>query len=131
MSMDLAAVRAALALAAEAAGDLDCLAEVPVMIVPPTLAVGRMRLTYDTTFAGQLTAEITLHAFASLADNRQGQDDLLPLLAPDGLKAAIEADLTLGGECDTLRVESADGPAFATVAGQDYWSATWTVRVWG
>lgn len=129
--MDLAAVRAALAAAAATAGDLDAVDHIPAVIAPPTLAVGRMRLTYNTTYGGQMTAEVTLHAFTSLADNQQGQDDLLPLLAPGGVKAAVEADTTLGGECETLRVETADGPAFATVAGQDYWSATWTVRVWG
>lgn len=128
--MDLSAIRTALAVAGEAAGDLDCLPYIPASIAPPTLAVGRMQLTYNQTFGALTEVVVTVHAFASLADNQQGQDDLLPLLAPSGVKAALEADRTLGGACQELRVESADGPGFSDVAGQSYWSATWTVRVW-
>lgn len=128
--MDLLAIRNALAEAGAAAGDLDSLPYIPASIAPPTLAVGRMQLTYDETFGGLASAAVTVHAFASLADGQQGQDDLLPLLDPSGVKAALEADRTLGGACQELRVESADGPGFAEVMGQSYWSATWTVRVW-
>lgn len=128
--MDLAAIRTALAEAGAAAGDLDSLPYIPASIAPPTLAVGRMQLTYDQTFGGLSVVEVTVYAFASLADNQQGQETLLPLLGPSGVKAALEADRTLGGACQELRVESADGPGFADVAGQSYWSATWTVRVW-
>lgn len=128
--MDLAAIRTALADAGKAAGDVDSLEFIPAVISPPTLAVGRMQITYDQTFSGQTVAVVTVHAFASLADNQQGQDDLLPLLAPSGLKAALEADRTLAGACQELRVEGADGPGISEVGGQQYWSATWTVRVW-
>lgn len=128
--MDLLAVRTALAEAGQDAGDLDSLPYIPAVLSPPTLAVGRMQLTYDQTFGGLSTVVVTVHAFASLADNQQGQETLLPLLDPTGVKAALEADRTLGGACQELRVESADGPGFAEVAGQSYWSATWTVRVW-
>lgn len=129
--IDLAAVRTALAAAAGNAGDLDSLPFIPAALAPPTLAVGRMQLLYDRTFGGQVEAAVTVHAFASLADFQQGQDDLLPLLGPAGVKAAIEADRTLGGTCETLRVESADGPGISDVGGQQYWAASWTVRVWG
>lgn len=128
--MDLLAIRNALAVAGEAAGDIDSLAFIPSSIAPPTLAVGRMQLTYDETFGGLAAAVVTIHAFASLADTQQGQEDLLPLLDPSGVKAALQADRTLGGACQELRVESADGPGISDVGGQQYWSATWTVRVW-
>lgn len=129
--MDLAAVRTGLAQAALAAGDLDVRSFVPATITTPLVAVGRMVLTFDQTMGGLLEAVVTVHAFASLADSEQGQDDLVTLLAPGGLKAALEADKTLGGACQELHVETADGPGLAEVGGQQYWSASWTVRVWG
>lgn len=129
--MDLLAIRNGLAAAGEAAGDIDSKPFIPSSIAPPTLAVGRMQLTYDQAFGGLAVALVTVHAFASMSDTQQGQEDLLPLLDPSGVKAAIEADRTLGGACQELRVESADGPGISEVAGQQYWSATWQVRVWG
>ena len=129
--MNLATVRTNLAAAAAAAGDVDSLPYVPDSIAPPTLAVGRMQLTYNRAMGGLMEAVVTLHAFASRADTWQGQDDLLPLLAPDGVKAAVETDRTLGGACEELRVESADGPGLAEVGGIQYWSASWQIRVWG
>lgn len=129
--MDLAVVRSRLAVAAANVGDVDAYPFVPGSITPPTIAVGRMQLTYDQTFGGLVEAAITVHAFASLADNQQGQDDLIPMLAANGLKAAIETDRQLGGACNDLRVETGDGPGFSDVGGQSYWSASWTVRVWG
>lgn len=129
--MNLATVRTNLAAAAEAAGDLDSLPYVPDSIAPPTLAVGRMQISYDQTMGGLVVAVVTLHAFTSRADSEQGQDDLLPLLAPDGVKAAVETDRTLDGACQELRVESADGPGLVEVGGVQFWSASWQIRVWG
>lgn len=129
--MDLLAVRNALAVAAGSAGDLDAKAFIPGSITTPLVAVGRMQIAYDQAMGGLLEVTVTVHAFTSLADAQQGQEDLLPLLASSGLKAALEADRTLGGACQELNVASADGPGISDVGGQQYWSASWTVRVWG
>lgn len=128
--MDLSAVRAGLA-GVDYGDDVDAKPYIPDSIVPVTVAVGRMQLTYNRTYGGLVEVVITLHAFASRADTWQGQEDLLPLMSEDGLKAAVEADRTLGGACQELRVESADGPGLVDVAGQQYWGSSWTVRVWG
>lgn len=129
--MDLLAVREGLASAGGQAADMDAYHFIPGKISPPTLAVGRMQLTYNRSFGGLVEVAVTVHAFASLADQQQGQEDIVQLLAAGTVKAAIEADRTLGGACEELRVESADGPGISEVGGQQYWSATWTVRVWG
>lgn len=129
--MDLAAVREGLADAARDVGDVDTYPSVPGTIAPPAVCVGRMQIDYNQTMGGLLVAAVTVHAFASLAADIAGQDVLLPMLAPDGLKAALEADRTLRGVCEELRVESAEGPGISEVGGVQFWAASWTVRVWG
>ena len=130
--MNLATVRTALA--AITITGLTARPFIPDSIDPPLLAVGRMRISYDKAMRGLQEVEITLHAFSSRADSQQGQDDLLPFMTESGatsVKAAIEADKTLGGACQALRVESCEGPGLSDVGGIQFWSSTWTVRVWG
>ena len=130
--MDLADVRDALA--GITITDLDPYPFIPDSISPPTLAVGRMQIDYDQTFGGLEQAVVTLHVFASRADSQEGQATLLPFMAGTGassIKAALEADRTLDGACDTLRVESCEGPGLVDVGGIQFWSSSWTVRVWG
>lgn len=127
--MDLAGVKAALGSLTISGWDFKD--SIPNVIYPPTVAVGRMRLDYNKAFGGLAFVEVTLHAFASMADNEQGQSDLLALMETDGLKATVEADKTLGGTCQTLNVESSEGPGLVDVNGQQYWSSSWTVRVYG
>lgn len=129
--MDLGAVRCALAHATRGVDNLDSYSFIPGSIAAPALAVGRMQITYNTSFGGLVEAAFAVHAFASIADAQDGQDAIVELLAAYSVKAAIEEDRTLGGACQELRVESADGPGISEVGGQQYWSATWTVRVWG
>lgn len=127
--MDLTGVRDAL-------GSLtltgwDFFPAIPNVVYPPVVAVGRMRLDYNKAFGGLAFVEVTLHAFASMADNERGQFALLELMETTGLKATVEADKTLGGKCQTLNVESCEGPGLVDVNGQQYWSSSWTVKVYG
>lgn len=129
--MTVAAVRTALA--SITITDLDCFPYIPDTIDPPCMGVGRMLLKYDTAFRGLVEYEVTLHVFASRADSWQGQDDLSAYMEPTGsssIKAALESDKTLGGACQTLRVESVEGPGLVDVGGTQFWSSSWTVRVW-
>lgn len=103
---------------------------IPDTISPPTLAVGRIQVQYDKSMGGLLELTATVHGFASRADSQDGQDRLYPLMEKAGLKALLEADRTLGGACEELRVEMCEGPGLVDVAGTQFWSSSWTVRVW-
>lgn len=101
---------------------------------PPYAVVGEIEVSFDKTFgrgSDELMAKVRV--YASRADVESGTDLLDDYLAgsgPSSVKAAIEADRTLGGAADTLRVEKADGYGAYAVAGTDYLGVEFTIRIW-
>lgn len=131
----LSAVRTGLAAAAAEIDGLRTSATVPDKIEPPTFVVGDVAQQFDQTMSRGLD-EILVSArlYVSRADDRSGQNKLDAYLAGEGassMKAAIEADPTLGGACDTLRLESQQGYGQYEIAGVAYFGAEFTIRVWG
>lgn len=90
-------------------------------------------VAYDATFANgshDWTAEV-LVLVSRGTDDVQAQDAIDAFTAPAGassIKAAIEADMTLGAVVHIARVASAD-IGTVSVGGVEYFAATFTVEV--
>lgn len=139
--MDIQSVREGLRDAAAAVSGLRCHDYVPGSISPPTFFIAEEEIVFDLAMGRNLdTAIFTCLLMTSMGANRSGQQALTPYLAgsgPKSIKAALEAargapgSLALSGAADDLRVESLRGHQVSEVGGTEYWSATFTVRVWG
>jgi hypothetical protein len=78
---------------------------------PPGVAISLDRVVYDSVFArGCDEYEFTVHLFVARGDDRSAQvriEDYVAGSGPSSIKAAIEADPTLGGVAQTVRVSEA------------------------
>lgn len=102
---------------------------------PPTIHLFPEEVMYDEAMRRGLDEiRITVQAFVGLVSDQGAQVRLDELLAPAGagsLKAAVEADPTLGGTVDDLRVVGATGYKVYSVGGQvsTVLGCEWTVHV--
>jgi hypothetical protein len=128
------AVREGLKLNLEEISGLRVYDIVPDTIVPPCAIIGQLDLTFDTNNARGLdTANVDVMVVVQRFSERSGQNLLDKLLAGSGessVKAAIEADRTLGGAVDTLRVTSAQSGVYQS-ADVEYLSYRYQVTVFG
>lgn len=128
------AVREGLKLNLEEISGLRVYDIVPDTIVPPCAIIGQLDLTFDTNNARGLdTANVDVMVVVQRFSERSGQNLLDKLLAGSGessIKAAIEADRTLGGAVDTLRVTSAQSGVYQS-ADVEYLSYRYQVTVFG
>jgi hypothetical protein len=87
---------------------LRALPYVPATPAPPMAAVGQWTAEYDTTLArGYDTYRFTVRLFVAPVSDRASQELLDSFCASSGtnsVKAALEADQTLGGVASTCRV---------------------------
>jgi hypothetical protein len=134
--MDQAALEAELALAVSGAVDglvaYDYAAEA---IVEPCLVVTDVTIEYDQTFGRGLDA-VTVKAvvLVSRSEDRDGQKKLQAYLSGSGaasLKAAIESDSTLSGECHDLRVTRCTGRRFYQFGERNYVGAELEIFIIG
>jgi hypothetical protein len=102
-------------------------------IEPPAAVLSLPETPYDVTFGGR-TDEWTfpLWVLVAKADDKASYGEMLGYLEAEGsksIRAAIEADRTLGGACDTCAVTRAR-PLFATVAGTEFLAVEFTLEVY-
>lgn len=104
----------------------------------PSFEVGEFDIAYDKTFgtSAQRLSEVlvTCRVYTSRADDRSGHALLKQLLGARGagsVKAALEADRTLGGLVEALQVERVRGYGVYEVSGTNYYGARFDVRIWG
>jgi hypothetical protein len=101
---------------------------------PPSAIIGQLDLTFDLNNARGLDqANIDVLVIVQRFSERTGQDKLDKYLSGSGdysIKAAIEADRTLDGSVDTLRVTSAQSGVYQA-ADIEYLSYRYQVTVWG
>lgn len=143
--MDLEAIHQALAKACNLivgsnGASLRAFPSLPGAITPPTFAPVEFALDYNQTFQGGTTAAgmvavvITCGVFTSIGDTDRGRAALLGYLAPNGsssIKAALEADRSLGGVTKTLLVARVHGAYRIYDIGADqYLGAMVDVKVW-
>lgn len=101
---------------------------------PPSAIIGQLDLTFDLNNARGLDqANIDVLVIVQRFSERTGQEKLDKYLSGAGdysIKAAIEADKTLDGAVDTLRVTSAQSGVYQA-ADVEYLSYRYQVTVWG
>ncbi len=105
--MDLVEVRAGLAAAAAAVPGLNCTPYAPDRVEFPAFYPGESEIDYDRTFShGVDEMQITCYLLTSAAEDESGQRLLDEFLGRGerSLKAALEADRTLGGRAADMRV---------------------------
>lgn len=133
--MDITAVRHALATAADVIEGLLCYDHAPSSVEVPGFYVGRVEIDWDSAMGrGMDSLVIYCRVLTSRADDRAGQDSLNAYLKGSGstsLKAALQADRTLGGACSTMRVRSVDGYRMFEHAGTEYFGAELAIDVHG
>lgn len=97
----------------------------------PSAIVALPDVNFDAAMGrGSDEALFPVHILVARVSDRSARDAMGNFIAGDlaSIKEALEDDPTLGGACDTLRVQSA-APAPMTVAGVDYLGYTFTVQV--
>lgn len=102
---------------------------------PPTAHVMRGEIQYDQAMAGGLHRWVMrVQAFVALTSDMGAQMLLERFLSADGdysVKAAIEADPTLGGVIQDLHVLSANGEQFyVRDSASQVLGSEWQVEVW-
>lgn len=135
--MDADAVCQGLANAAQTVAGLTAYPVLPsTLAVVPAFAPIDWSTEYDRTFNGGMTENLfTAQVFTSrTGDSVNGRNLLVAYTSTSGaysIKAALEADRTLGGVAKTLIVERVRGVArIYEVAGVDFLGAQFEVRVW-
>lgn len=133
--MDVGAVNLGIATNADAISGLSCYGMKPDTIVEPCFYPWDTDIEYDEAMGrGQDKISGTWHLLVSKADDEAGQAVLNSFLKGAGtgsLKAAIQADRTLGGECVTLRVTRAKTNRTITVGVVEYYGAEISIDVYG
>lgn len=102
------------------------------LVTVPAAMVGEVEVDYDRTFGRGLDEMLfKIRVYASRASDRGGMERIDGYLeGAASVKSALEADVTLGGACSTLRVERVEGYGVYEVANTAYVGAEFIVRVW-
>lgn len=101
-------------------------------IEPPAALVSAGAGSYDDDFAGSMTVDFSVLVLVSRADDRSAQKSLDAYITPTGtssIKAAIEADRTLGGEVSSAAVTGWGEPQEVELAGVSYLAVEFMVEV--
>lgn len=106
---------------------------VPEQINPPAAIITRAEVDYTQNMSGGLTEwSMQVQLVAGRMADQQSQRQIDDWLSYDGeysVRAAIEADRTLGGNCQTSRVVSADALSSITIGDSEYIGVTIAVTV--
>jgi len=136
--MDIQAIQQGLAAAAATITGLRGYPSLIDAINPPAFAPVELELSYDRTFQagayGMVETLFSCGLYVSRGDSDAGRAALVGYLAPTGptsIKAALEANRSLGGTAKNLEVERVRGAyRLYTIGLTDYLGAVFDVRVW-
>ena len=107
---------------------------IPALITPPMAVVNPSNIEYDLNAQRGLTRFVfTVSVFVVKADDRSAQKRIDPFVGVSGtqsVKAALEADRTLGGVVDTLRVQSVSNYSASDANDVDYLAVDFEVEVY-
>lgn len=132
--MTPSAVKAGLATALETIAGLRCFDYVPDGLAPPAAVIEPLEVTFDESMNRglDLYQAFVLVVVGRMVD-RSSSDRLDAYLAGSGassVKAAIEADRTLGGACSSLQVTEAF-PRSVVVSGIEMTAYRFGVNIYG
>jgi hypothetical protein len=132
--MNPTAVRAGLATALDTIAGLRVFDHVPDSLAPPAAVIEPVEVVFDEAMVRGLDLyRAFVLVIVGRMSERSASDRLDAYLAGSGgssVKAAIEADKTLGGACDTLQVIDAN-PRTVTVSGVEMLSYRFGVDIYG
>ena len=123
----------ALAAAVDNISGLRTYAYPPDQVSPPAAVVGLPESPFDISMGGANEWAIPVFVIVGKVTDRTTRAALCSYVTPTGatsVKAAIEADPTLGGACDSVAVTRAEFSTI-TVAGTEYLAAELTANVVG
>lgn len=131
--MNISAVRAGLAANADTIVGLNCYGYVPDSISEPAFFAGEVDVNYDQSYGALDELIVTCRVLVGRADDEASQRLLDTYLGrgEHSLKLAIEADCTLGGACDDLRVQRVQGYRYYQHQSSTYVGAELVVQVIG
>jgi len=141
--MDVAAVRAAVGMApasvpAVLGKKITCTAYTPNSVTVPHFFPAEVEVKYHdprNTFSGQPVLELYGRLLTADETNDVGGQKLLDAYlshpASTSVKAAIEADQSLGGAARSVFVHDVDGYRLYTVGTQAYYGVTFHIQVLG
>jgi hypothetical protein len=129
----LSELREGLALSMSVIPNLRTSATIPDSPRPPIAIVAPERVVYDLNARrGADTFFFTIMVIVGRADDRSAQNNLDSFITGENsIKAAIEADRTLGGVANTCRVTDMNNYASMNVGDTLYLAAQFTVEVVG
>jgi hypothetical protein len=132
--MNPTAVRAGLATSLDTIAGLRVFDHVPDSLAPPAAVIEPVEVVFDEAMVRGLDKyRAFVLVIVGRMSERSASDRLDAYLAGSGassVKAAIEADKTLGGACDTLQVIDAN-PRTVTVSGVEMLSYRFGVDIYG
>jgi len=107
---------------------------VPEQLNPPAAVITRAEVDYTQAMSGGLTMwSMQVQLVAGRMADQQSQRQIDAWLSWDGdqsVRQAIEADRTLGGNCQTSRVTTAEALTTLQVGDSEYISVTVNVTVY-
>ena len=106
---------------------------IPALVTPPMAVVSPSSIEYDLNAKNGVSRYLfTVTVFVVKADDRAAQLRVDPFVAPTGtgsIKAALEADRTLGGVVNTLRVTDVNNYSSADANDVLYLAVDFQVEV--
>lgn len=135
MAVTLTQIREALAASLTTLQGIQVSAYLLANPTPPSIHIYPAAVEYDYTFRRGYDAwTLTVQAFVGLTSDIGAQKKLDELLAPSGtqsLKATAEADRTLGGIVDSVRVVAATGyHSYSREGGGPVLGAEWQTEIY-
>ncbi len=131
--MALSDIRAAMGTALSAVPNLRVRELIPALVTPPMAVVSPSSIEYDLNAKNGVSRYLfTVTVFVVKADDRAAQLRVDPFVAPTGtgsVKAALEADRTLGGVVNTLRVTDVNNYSSADANDVLYLAVDFQVEV--
>jgi hypothetical protein len=107
---------------------------VPEQLNPPAAVITRAEVDYTQAMSGGLTMwSMQVQLVAGRMADQQSQRQIDAWLSWDGdqsVRQALEADRTLGGNCQTSRVTTAEALATIQVGDSEYIGVTVNVTVY-
>jgi hypothetical protein len=134
MAGNLSDIRAGLAGQLRQIRGLRVLEHIPEQINPPAAVISRAEVDYSLNAKGGLTEwSMQIQMVAGRMADQHSQRTIDAWLSWDGaqsVRAALEADRTLGGNCQTSRVTTADALVSIQIGDSEYIGVTLNVTVW-